>query len=160
MRVLAHASSHVWKFTGLSHLKSQTVGPWRWASVGAEIMDLRMEGVLAAGGDGWGLGPGRGRGRRRGLGWSGAGHFGLAESDGQLQVLLLLEPHPPQPLLLFALALLLGPLQLLVLTSKLEQAERQTLELKVKRGQYTERSPRAEATRRADGGCRSSNNSI
>lgn len=60
--------------------------------------------------------------------------MGLAESDGQLQVLLLLETQPPQPLLLFALALLLGPLQLLVLTSKLEQAERKTLELKVKRG--------------------------
>lgn len=52
MRVLARASSHVWKFTGLSHLKSQTVGPWCWASVGAEITGLRMEGVLAAGGDG------------------------------------------------------------------------------------------------------------
>lgn len=56
-------------------------------------------------------------------GRSGAGHVGLAESDGQLQVLLLLEPQPPQPLVLVALALRLGPLQLLVLTSKLGQAQ-------------------------------------
>ncbi len=59
-----------------------------------------------------------------GQAWSGAGHVGPAESDGQLQVLLLLEPQPPQPLLLLALALPLGPLQLLVLTSKLEQRNR------------------------------------
>lgn len=52
---------------------------------------------------------------------SGGGHVGLAESDGQLQVLLLLELQPPQPLLLLSLARLLGPLQLLLLTSKLEQ---------------------------------------
>lgn len=53
--------------------------------------------------------------------WSGAGHVGPAESDGQLQVLLLLEPQSPQPLLLLTFTLPLGPLQLLVLTSKLVQ---------------------------------------
>lgn len=52
---------------------------------------------------------------------SGVRHGGLAESDGQLQVLLLLELQPPQPLPFLMLALTLGPLQLLALTSKLEQ---------------------------------------
>lgn len=56
-----------------------------------------------------------------GYAWSGARYVGPAESNGQLQVLLLLELQPLQPLLLLALALPLGPLQLLVLTSKLEQ---------------------------------------
>lgn len=87
-------------------------------------------------------GGGCGGGGRVFGGRSGAGHVGLAESDGQLQVLLLLQPQPPQPLLLVALALRLGPLQLLVLTSKLEQAHRQTSE-----GRYTERSRLAEVTR-------------
>lgn len=53
-----------------------------------------------------------------GLGDSYVGHVGSAESHGQLQVLLLLEPKPPQPLLFLPLALPLGPLQLLTLTSK------------------------------------------
>lgn len=88
---------------------------------GAEIVDLWMEG----GSDN----RRRAGGGAREVGGSGTGHVGLAESDGQLQVLLLLEPQPPQPLLLVALALRLGPLQLLVLTSKLEQAQRQTLEV-------------------------------
>lgn len=50
---------------------------------------------------------------------SGVERVGLAEGDGQLQLLLLLQPQPPQPLL--ALAVPLGPLQLLPLTSKLQQ---------------------------------------
>lgn len=53
--------------------------------------------------------------------WSRVRHVGPAESDGQLQVLLLLKLQSPQPLLLLSLALPPGPLQLLVLTSKLEQ---------------------------------------
>ena len=59
-----------------------------------------------------------------GRAWSGTGHVGPAEGDGELQVLLLLEPEPPQPVLLLPLALLLGPFQLLLLTSKLEQGNK------------------------------------
>lgn len=56
-----------------------------------------------------------------GQAWSGTGHVSLAQSDGELQVLLFLKPQLPQPLLLLTLALPLGPLQLLSLTSKLGQ---------------------------------------
>lgn len=61
---------------------------------------------------------GRGQKAVAGHAWSSIGHVGSAESDGQLQVLLFLKPQPPQPLLFLTLALSLGPLQLLALTSK------------------------------------------
>lgn len=93
--------------------------------------------------------------------WSGAGHVSPAESDGQLQVLLLLEPQLPQPLLLLMLALPLGPFQLLVLTSELEQRNKHEMWTKTQRiGLKCEHKQRELTGRKHGVGCKSQKSNV